>query len=127
MVDEAHRPEWLVNVTNDAWFGNSSGPRQHLAGVRLRAVEEGLPLMRAANTGITAGFDAFGREIARLPMNQEGVLTLALPGFLPPTVYSRGGLAIPVVLAAASLVAGVGARGLRSRSRSRFVEKSRAQ
>jgi apolipoprotein N-acyltransferase len=126
MVDEAHRPAWLVNVTNDAWFGNSSGPRQHLAGVRLRAVEEGLPLMRAANTGITAGFDAFGRELGRLPMNEQGTLSLALPGFLPATIYSRLGLAIPLVLAVASLVAGVGGRRFRARTRSRFVEKSRA-
>jgi apolipoprotein N-acyltransferase len=103
LVDPAARPGWLVNITNDAWFGNSSGPRQHLAAARLRAVEEGLPLMRAANTGITAGFDAYGREINRLPTNRPGVLDLALPGALAPTVYARAGLAFPVSLALVSL------------------------
>jgi apolipoprotein N-acyltransferase len=94
-VDEANRPDWLVNVTNDAWFGNSSGPRQHLAAARMRAVEEGLPLLRAANTGITAGFDAFGRELGRLPLATEGYLSLPLPNHLPPTPFSRIGLIIP--------------------------------
>ena len=103
MVDEADRPDWLVNVTNDAWFGNSTGPRQHLAAARLRAVEEGLPLMRAANTGISAGFDAFGRELGRLGMNTAGVLVLALPGRLRPTPFARFGL---VVAAAAGRAGG---------------------
>jgi apolipoprotein N-acyltransferase len=98
-VDEADRPDWLVNVTNDAWFGNSSGPRQHLAAARMRAVEEGLPLMRAANTGITAGFDGFGRELEHLPMGEDGFLTLTLPGHLPPPLFSRIGLIIPAALA----------------------------
>ena len=99
VVDQADRPDWLVNITNDAWFGNSSGPRQHLAAVRLRAVEEGLPVMRAANTGITAGFDGLGRELGRLPMNVAGELTLALPGKRPPTSFSRWGLVLPGLLA----------------------------
>ncbi len=102
----ADRPDWLVTVTNDAWFGDSAGPRQHLAAARLRAVEEGLPLMRAANTGISAGFDGYGRELGRLGMNQTGILALALPGKLPPTAFSRLGLAIPLLLALAS--AGIG-------------------
>ena len=100
VIDQAHRPDWLVNVTNDAWFGNSSGPRQHLAGVRMRAVEEGLPVMRAANTGISAGFDAWGREIGRTAMNEATSLALALPGHRPPTSFSRWGLVIPGLLAA---------------------------
>ena len=99
VIDARDRPDWMVNVTNDAWFGNSTGPRQHLAAARLRAVEEGLPLMRAANTGISAAFDAFGREQARLGMNQTGVLVTSLPGHLPPTPFARFGLAIPGLLA----------------------------
>jgi apolipoprotein N-acyltransferase len=106
VADKADRPDWLVNVTNDAWFGNSAGPRQHLAAARLRAVEEGLPLLRAANTGITAGFDAQGRELGRLGMGTEGVLVLALPGRLPPTPIARFGLAVPLLLAALVLLAG---------------------
>ena len=106
VVNEADRPDWLVNVTNDAWFGDSAGPRQHLAAARLRAVEEGLPLMRAANTGITAGFDAYGRELGRLGMDRAGVLVLALPGHLPPTPIARLGLLVPLLLGAAVLLVG---------------------
>jgi apolipoprotein N-acyltransferase len=112
VVDRAARPAWLVNVTNDAWFGNSTGPRQHLAAARARAVEEGLPLMRAANTGISAGFDAFGHELGRLGMNVAGTLTLQLPGFLPATPFARYGLLIPASLAALCLACGF-ARSLR--------------
>ena len=97
VVHESDRPDWMVNVTNDAWFGNSTGPRQHLAAARLRAVEEGLPLMRAANTGISAGFDAFGRELGRLGMDRTGVLELMLPGALPATLFARVGLRHPAL------------------------------
>jgi apolipoprotein N-acyltransferase len=107
VVDEADRPDWLVNVTNDAWFGDSSGPRQHLAAARLRAVEEGLPLMRAANTGISAGFDAHGRELGRLGIGVAGTLVIALPGPLPPTPFARYGLLVPGALAALLLALGV--------------------
>jgi len=99
-VDESDRPAWLANITDDAWFGDSSGPRQHLAAVRLRAVEEGLPVMRAANTGITAGFDAHGRELGRIGLDRSGYLVLPLTGALPPTPFSRFGLWIPFLLAA---------------------------
>ena len=99
IVDAADRPDWLANITNDAWFGDSSGPRQHFAAARLRAVEEGLPLMRAANTGISAGFDAFGREQGRLGMNVAGTLVVALPGPLPATLFADYGLWVPGLLA----------------------------
>jgi len=110
MVDESDRPRWMVNVTNDAWFGDSSGPRQHLAAARLRAVEEGLPLLRAANTGITAAFDGRGRELARLPRAEAAFLPVQLPGAFNFTVYARLGLAIPVMLATVSLLIAFGSR-----------------
>ena len=107
VVDQANRPDWLVNITNDSWFGNSTGPRQHLTGSRLRAVEEGLPLMRAANTGISAGFDARGRELGRLTVGETGVLVLDVPARRPPTSFARWGLVIPGLLAAMTLMAGL--------------------
>jgi apolipoprotein N-acyltransferase len=99
VVDENDRPDWIVNITNDAWFGNSTGPRQHIAAARMRAVEEGLPVLRAANTGISAAFDAFGREQGRLGMNTTGYLVTPLPGALPLTPFARLGLALPALLA----------------------------
>jgi apolipoprotein N-acyltransferase len=113
-VAAGDRPEWLANVTNDAWFGNSSGPRQHLAAARLRAVEEGLPLARAANTGISALFDAYGREQGRMGMRETGLVVATLPGALPPTLFARFGLAIPGLLAISCLF--LGWRGRRTRS-----------
>jgi len=98
-IEAEDRPAWIVNVTNDAWFGNSTGPRQHLAAARLRAVEEGLPLLRAANTGISAAFDAHGHEIDRLGMNIAGTVVVTLPGALPPTPFARFGLLLPGLLA----------------------------
>ncbi len=107
VVDRADRPAWLVNVTNDAWFGNSSGPRQHLAAARLRAVEQGLPLLRAANTGISAGFDAYGRELGRLGMGVAGTVVLDLQGAVASPPFARVGLPIPGALAGLALLAGV--------------------
>lgn len=110
VVDRAHRPAWLVNITNDAWFGNSTGPRQHLAAARMRAVEEGLPLVRAANTGISAAFDARGHELARLGLQKTGTLTVALPAALPPTPFARFGLWIATIAGLVALGAGLMAR-----------------
>ncbi len=78
-TDGMHRAQWLFSLTDDAWFGISSGPFQDLEMARMRAVEQGLPLLRAANTGISAAFDAYGRTLAQLPLEKEGVLDLYLP------------------------------------------------
>lgn len=88
------RPAFLLNVTNDAWYGVSAGPHQHLAIARLRAIEEGLPLIRVANTGISAAFDGAGKELGRIPLEETGFLDVALPPPLPPTLYARYGDAI---------------------------------
>lgn len=111
------RPEWLVNITNDAWFGESSGPWQHLAAARLRAVEEGLPLARAAQTGISAVFDARGRRLAYLPSGATGTLTQALPGAVAPPPFARLGLLLPGLAALLCMLPGLVAwRSLRARA-----------
>jgi apolipoprotein N-acyltransferase len=109
IVDRNDRPAWLVNVTNDAWFGNSTGPRQHLAAARMRAVEEGLPLMRAANTGISTAFDARGHELGRLDMQQTGTMAEQLPGPLPETLFARLGLWLPGIASTVALGVGLAA------------------
>ena len=94
------RPAWFVNVTDDSWFGPSSGPYQHLMTARVRAIEEGIPVARAANTGISAVIDPFGRTIATLPLDQVGVLDAPLPRSLAPTLYARLGDLLFWVIAA---------------------------
>ncbi len=87
----APRPDVLIQLTNDAWFGAHTGPYQHLAQARMRAIESGLPLVRAANTGVSAVIDAKGRVVEALPLNTAGYLDAPLPAALPPTLYARTG------------------------------------
>ena len=113
LVDAANRPGVLINVTNDGWFGGSTGPYQHLAQARLRSIEQGLPLVRAANTGISAVIDPYGRYIHLLPLMDAGVIDSELPVALAPTIYAAWGDAIAALLIA---VLGAGAYVGRMRS-----------
>jgi len=98
------RPGWIVNLTNDGWFGISTGPYQHLQQARLRAIEEGLPVVRAANTGISAVIDPAGRIVAQLGLGLEGVLDAGLPQAIPPTIYARVGNIPTAILVIAALI-----------------------
>jgi apolipoprotein N-acyltransferase len=88
-VDSNTRPQWLLNVTNDGWFGVSAGPYQHLAMARMRAIEQGLPLVRAANSGVSVVTDSYGRVLSSLGLNQRGAIDIRLPIALPATAYAK--------------------------------------
>ena len=101
------RPAWLLQATNDGWFGRISGPHQHLAQARLRAIETGLPLMRAANTGISAAIDPYGRLRQTLDLGEVGIIDAALPAPLPATFWLAWG-PLPVLIVLAGIL-GLGA------------------
>ena len=105
------RTGWIVNLTNDGWFGISTGPYQHLQQARLRAIEEGLPLVRAANTGISAVIDPVGRIVARLGLGVEGVLDSSLPSAIAPTIYARDGDLPAAIIIAAAVIFVIRRRG----------------
>ena len=92
VMNRADPPAWLLNITNDAWYGETVGPHQHLATALVRAVEEGRPLIRATNTGVSAVIDAYGRTIHSLGLNATGVIDSRLPAAIPgTTLFARGG------------------------------------
>ena len=89
LISSQERPQVMINLTNDAWFGRTIGPYQHLSQARMRAIEEGLPLVRAANTGISAAFDYKGILLGKINLSEKGVLDvpLSLQGEI--TIYSK--------------------------------------
>lgn len=106
----AERPRLFLNLTNDGWFGRTPGPYQHMAQARLRAIEEGLPMIRVANTGVSAIVDAYGRILQSLPLGEEGVIDGRLPTEAAPTVFAAyGALAFPALLALSAALALIGA------------------
>jgi apolipoprotein N-acyltransferase len=104
-VPRGERPGWLVNVTNDGWFGISSGPYQHFQQARLLAIAEGLPLVRAANTGISAIVDPVGRVVSSLPLGVEGIIDARLPAAIEPTINVAYGNYFLIVVMVVSLIA----------------------
>ena len=104
VADNSQRPRWFLNVTNDAWFGTSAGPYQHFHQAQLRAVEQGLPVVRAANTGISAIIDPYGRVLGELGLKQEGVVDGLLPEALPITKFVMWGRWIELAVLSLALV-----------------------
>ena len=115
IVNSETRPEWILNITNDAWFGPSTGPRQHLVQAQLRAIEEGLPIIRVANTGISAVIDPYGRIIDSIGLDQSGVLDSPLPKPLIATVFSVFGQIIGLGIAIFAILMSIGSSYLRNR------------
>jgi len=101
------RARWIVNVSDDAWFGRTSGPWQHLNLSSYRAIEEGLPLVRATPTGVSAVIDAYGRNprSLRLGLGEQGVIDAPLPPALAPTLYDRFGDTVFALMLGLSLLA----------------------
>src|SRR5262249_51375707 len=116
-VPPGPRPGWLLNVTNDTWFGDTPGPYQHFLQSRVRPVEEGLPLVRPANSGISAIVDAYGRVVGELGLGVTGIVDGNLPSPLALTPYGQFGDWIASVLVV--MTAGVGLLAQVSRSRRR--------
>ncbi len=112
-VPRDERPGWIVNVTNDGWFGISTGPHQHFQQARVLAIAEGLPLVRAANTGISGVIDPVGRVIKSLPLGAEGVVDAPLPQAIIPSIYVQFGDDGLILLLLGGLIV-VGRRKLRS-------------
>jgi apolipoprotein N-acyltransferase len=118
VVDRSNRPRFLFNPSNDAWFG-AWGPPQHLAQARLRAVEEGLPVLRATPTGISAVVDSDGRLLASLPWRRAGVIDSRLPAARPPTPFARFGNLLPLIFALLLVALAIGARRIAGRRKGR--------
>ena len=109
VVDRAHRPQMIFNPSTDAWFGRW-GPPQHLAQARMRAIEEGLPIVRSTPTGISAVIAADGTLLATVPHETAGAIALPMPPAPPPTLFSRIGNAAALIVGLAFLIAAIAIR-----------------
>jgi apolipoprotein N-acyltransferase len=116
VVERGNRPDFIFNPSNDAWFG-AWGPPQHFAQARLRAVEEGLPVLRSTPTGISGIIDARGRVVASLPWNEAGVIDGRVPPAAAPTLFARAGNLMPFLFAALLLLAAIASARLQSRAK----------
>jgi apolipoprotein N-acyltransferase len=105
VTEPGARPAWLLNITNDAWFGSSAGPYQHFHQARVRAIEQGLPLVRAANTGISAVVDPYGRVLGEIGLGEKGLIDAALPKVGPRTPFVEFGISLEILVL---LLAGAG-------------------
>lgn len=123
IVDRGAAIEWLVHVTNDAWFGAIAGPQQHLAQTRVRAIERGVPVARAANTGISTIIDAHGRIVSSIPLNESGVALGRLPGTLGSTPYHETEELVFILLLIIALLSNAILGGLNSLRRSRNSQR----
>lgn len=109
ILDKKHKPEVVINLTNDGWYGDTSGPRQHLISTKMRAIEEGVTLIRAANSGISAVFSAYGRMLGKLDLNQHGIMDITLPKQKSiPTVYNQMGNLVPIVISLLIIAINIG-------------------
>ena len=108
ITNKQNRPQWLINITNDAWYGDSAGPRQHFISTVLRAVEEGLTIVRVANNGISGAITPLGQILANMPLNHVGFLDIKLPQQLStPTLYGQQGNLIPLGLSIILILLGL--------------------
>ena len=106
VAEKETRPYWRVNVTNDGWYGISAGPYQHFAAAQMRAAEEGVPLARSANTGVSGMIDAYGRVTASLDLGKEGFVDAGLPRRTEkPTFYGTYGNRVPLIFCLMLLIA----------------------
>ncbi|MGH6865716.1 MAG: apolipoprotein N-acyltransferase [Methyloceanibacter sp.] len=110
VTDDAERPGWLLNVTNDAWFGSSAGPYQHFQQARVRAVEQGLPVVRVANTGISATIDSYGRILGEIGLGEKGILDTKLPRVGPSTPFAAYGTTLEICVLALLIMAWITCR-----------------
>jgi apolipoprotein N-acyltransferase len=113
ITEAGTHPGWLLNLTNDAWFGSSAGPYQHFHQAQVRAVEQGLPVVRAANTGISAVIDPFGRVRAEIGLGEKGIIDADLPKAGPPTLFMQFGTIVEITTLLLAAMGWLACRSLR--------------